>query len=153
MINKQQKVEKARDLFLEGYNCAQAAAAAFAPEMGLEEKTVLRLAGGFGGGMGGMRNTCGAISGMCMAYSMIAGYDEADDMETKKHLYATVRRMCEQFEEQYETLLCRSLLERNGIEAKAEPSERTPEYYRTRPCARYVESCAAILCDTLNEGE
>ena len=153
MINKQQKVERARDLFLEGYNCSQAVAAAFTPEMGLDVKTVLRLSSGFGGGMGGLRNTCGAVSGMCMALSMLRGYDEADDMETKKHLYATVQHMALQFEERFSTLVCRDLLALNGIEAQKEPSERTPEYYRTRPCARYVEACAAILCDTLNEGE
>ena len=153
MIDKQKKIEKARELFLEGYNCAQAAAAAFAPEMGMEEKAVLRLASGFGGGLGGTRNTCGAVSGMAMAASQILGYDEADDMETKKFLYAAIQRMCARFEEQYETIICRDLLVRNGIEAKAEPSERTPEYYRTRPCVRYVEACAAILCDALNEGE
>ena len=153
MIDKQKKVEKARDLFLEGYNCAQAVAAAFAPEMGMEEKTVLRLSSGFGGGLGGTRNTCGAVSGMCMAASWVLGYDDAEDMDAKKFLYASIQRMCAQFESQYGTIICRNLLERNGVEAKSEPSERTPEYYRTRPCARYVEACAGILCDMLNEGE
>lgn len=140
----QEKVAKARDLFLEGYNCAQAVAAAFAPEMGLDEKTVLRLASGFGGGMGGMRGVCGAVSGMCMVLSMLGGYDDASDMEAKKHLYADIRLHCEQFRAQYGTLLCRDLLERNGIEAQSTPSERTPEYYRTRPCLRYVESAAGL---------
>lgn len=152
MVNKQQKVERARDLFLAGYNCSQSVAAAFAPEMGLEEKTVLRMASAFGGGLGGMRLTCGAISGMCMALGAITGYDETDDPEAKKHLYAQMRRLCTQFTDRYENLGCRELLAQSGIVAKAEPSERTPEYYRTRPCARYVECCAELLADALNEG-
>ena len=151
MIDKQKKIEKARDLFLSGFNCAQSVAAAFADEMGLDEKTVLRLSSGFGGGVGGTRNVCGAVSGMAMVASMVLGYDEADETEAKKYLYATIQRMCAQFTDQYEVINCRDLLERNGIEAKAEPSERTPEYYRTRPCARYVEACAAIACDMINE--
>lgn len=153
MIDKQAKVEKARDLFLNGCNCAQAVAAAFAPEMGMDEKAVLRMASGFGGGMGGMRYTCGAVSGMCLVYNCLRGYDDLEDPEIKKHLYADVHRMGERFIMEHGTLICRELLEKNDIQAKAEPSPRTPEYYRTRPCVRYVESCAAILCDALNEGE
>ena len=63
MIDRQQKIEKARDLFLAGYNCAQAVAAAFAEEAGMTEEQMLRLSGGFGGGMGGLRLVCGAVSG------------------------------------------------------------------------------------------
>lgn len=151
MIDKQKKIEKARDLFLSGFNCAQAVAAAFAAELGMDEKTALRLASGFGGGVGGTRHVCGAVSGMCMVASSVLGYDEADETEGKKYLYATIQRMVAQFTEQYQAVDCRDLLKRNGIQAKAEPSERTPEYYRTRPCVRYVEACAAIVCDMLSE--
>lgn len=151
MVDKQQKVERARELFLSGYNCAQSVAAAFAPKMGLSEQAVLRLASAFGGGLGGMRLTCGAVSGMCMALGQLTGYDDADDPEAKKHLYAQTRRLCEQFLMEYGTLTCRELLAQNGVVAQAEPSERTPEYYRTRPCVRYVEHCAALLSDALNE--
>ena len=153
MIDRQQKIDRARELFLSGYNCAQAVAAAFAPEMNMDEKLVLRLSAAFGGGMGGQRLICGAVSGMNMALSCIAGYDEAEDMDTKKELYANVRRMAAVFTEQYGTLVCRDLLTQSGIRAKEEPSERTPEYYRTRPCVRYVEACAGILTDMLNERE
>ena len=63
-----------------------------------------------------------------------------------------MRRLCTQFTDQYGTLTCRDLLQQSGVVAKAEPSECTPEYYRTRPCARYVECCAGLLADALNEG-
>jgi len=151
MIDKQKKIEKARDLFLNGWNCAQAVAGAFAEEMGMDEKAVLTLSSGFGGGMGGTRNVCGAVSGMSMVASQVLGSYDADDLEAKKYLYATIQRMAAAFTQQHETLICAELLSRNGVLAKSEPSERTPEYYRTRPCARYVEACAGIAADMLNE--
>ena len=151
MIDKQKKMETARDLFLSGWNCAQAVAGAFAQEMGMDEKAALKMASGFGGGMGGTRNVCGAVSGMCMVASQVLGAYDADDLEAKKYLYAAIQRMYAAFTQQHETISCMELLRRNGIWAKSEPSERTPEYYRTRPCARYVEACAGIVADMLNE--
>lgn len=151
MIDKQAKVRRAAELFLSGYNCAQSVAAAFAPETGLDESTVLRLSGGFGGGVGGLRNVCGAFSGLTLVYSLLHGYDENDDLEAKKALYAAIQHMAARFTETHDTLICRSLLEKAGIEAKSVPSERTPAYYRERPCVRYVEACAGILADELNK--
>lgn len=153
MVNKEQKIAKARDLFLAGYNCAQAVAAAYAPELGLEEEKVRHLIGGFGGGFGGMRMTCGAISGMTMVLGSLCAYDDTEDLEAKKHMYAMVSLACNRFQAEYETLICRELLEKNGIIAKSEPSRRTPDYYVTRPCARYVEACAGIAADIINEEE
>jgi C_GCAxxG_C_C family probable redox protein len=151
MIDREQKILRARELFLSGYNCAQSVAAAFAPEMGMEERTVLRLSSGFGGGLGGLRVMCGTVSAMCMVMSYVHGYDDADDFDGKKHLYATEQRMAARFTDRYGTLNCRELLTAAGIEVKNTPSERTPEYYRKRPCVRYVEACAGILADELNE--
>ena len=150
MIDREQKINRARELFLSGYNCAQSVAAAFAPEMGLDERMVLRLISGFGGGLGGLRVMCGTVSAMCMVVSYLHGYDEAEDFEGKKHLYATEQRLAARFTERYGTLNCRELLTAAGVEVKNTPSERTPEYYRKRPCVRYVEACAGILADELN---
>ena len=136
---------------MEGYNCAQAIAGAYASELGMEEKRALRLASGFGAGMGGMRGVCGAISGMMLVYSAARGYDEAADMEGKKRLYASEQAMVKRFTDTFEALHCRELLKRAGIEAGGTPSERTPEYYKKRPCVRYVEACAGILADALNK--
>ncbi len=151
MVDRQEKVRRARERFLAGYNCAQAVCAAYAPEMGLDEATALRLSSGFGGGMGGMRGVCGAISGMVMVYGMLSGYDEADDMAGKRETYAAIQHMIARFTEAYGNLHCRVLLKNAGIEVKNTPSERTPEYYRKRPCARYIEACAGFLADELNE--
>ena len=151
MSYREEKIARARELFLRGYNCAQAVAAAFAPEMGMEEAAVLRLASGFGGGLGGLRVVCGAFSATCMVLSQVHGYDDAEDMEGKKSLYAMEQRLGAMFTDRYETINCRELLVKAGIEAKAMPSERTEEYYRTRPCVRYVEFCAGMLADELQK--
>lgn len=148
-IDTNAKVEKARDLFLEGYNCAQAVYAAFATEMGLTEKQALRMASGMGGGMGGLRFTCGAVSGMVMALGALKGYDEPQDLESKKRLYAKVQELHKQFTDVYGTSNCAELLKANGVAVQAAPVERTPEYYRKRPCARYVEACAKLLAEEL----
>lgn len=147
-MDRQCKMDKARDLFLQGYNCAQAVAAAFAPEMGLTEDAVLRMASGFGGGLGGLRMTCGAVSGMALVYSALRGYDDPEDMEAKKTVYGDVKRLCARFDSRFGTLICRELLERNQQTAH---QEGEPEYYITRPCCRYVEACAALLCDALEQ--
>ena len=151
MIDRQQKMEKAKELFFSGYNCAQSVAAAFAPEMGMTEQQVARLAGGLGGGLGGLRVTCGAVSAMCLVMSWLHGYDAPEDFDGKKHLYATEQRMAAHFTDRFETLICRQLLESMGVTPSNEPSPRTPEYYRKRHCAKYVETCAGILADELNE--
>ena len=149
MSYRDEKIARARELFLSGYNCAQAVAGAFAPEMGMELSTVVRLASGFGGGLGGIRVLCGAVSAMCLVMSQLNGYDDAGDMEGKKSLYALEQRLAAVFTDQYETLNCRVLLERAGVQVSNTPSERTPEYYRVRPCAMYVEACAGILADEI----
>ena len=149
MSYREEKISRARELFLSGYNCAQSVAGAFAPEMGMELKQVVRLSSGLGGGLGGIRVLCGAVSAMCLVMSQLNGYDEPDDMEGKKSLYALEQQLAAIFTDRYETLHCRTLLERAGIEVKNTPSERTPEYYQKRPCVKYVEACAGILADEL----
>lgn len=145
------KAEKARGYFERGYNCAQAVFAAFADEVDMNEQTALRLSSSFGGGMGGLREVCGAVSGMFMVMGMLKGYDAPDDPEAKKQHYARVQELAGKVEGQYGTLICRDLLKNNEIEPLPVPSERDAEYYKKRPCARYVETCAALLEEELKE--
>lgn len=135
---------RAKELFLMGYNCAQAVFGAFAPALGLEEKTALRLASSFGGGIAGMRETCGAVSGMLLAAGMLYGYDNADAGEEKKLHYVCCRALAERFAAQNGSMVCRELL---GQQTAAAPpaAERTQAYYAERPCARLVADAAAIL--------
>lgn len=76
--------EKARDLFREGYNCAQSVVGAFHEEMGLSLSEATRLASSFGGGMGGLRETCGAVTGMFLVAGMLMGYDDPADYDGKR---------------------------------------------------------------------
>ena len=141
--------ERAVFLFLEGYNCAQAVYGAFAPALGTEEKKALRLASAFGGGFGRMREVCGAFSGMMLVAGEIFGYEDLSS-ENKAFLYPRVQELGKRFRDRFGSLVCRDLL---GEKAKVggSASERTPEYYATRPCARLVEGAAEILEEYLKE--
>lgn len=140
-----QKGDKARELFEQGYNCCQAVAVAFAPELGLPEETVARLASGFGGGMGRLREVCGAVSGMVLVTGMLHGYSDPLAREEKKELYARVQRLAARFREGQGTIVCKELLGLEKAEGSPEPSPRTPEYYRKRPCGELIRFAATIL--------
>jgi C_GCAxxG_C_C family probable redox protein len=143
--------EKAVAYFNRGYNCAQATAAAFAAEFGIDEATVLKTLSGFGAGMGGLRQTCGAVSAMAYVAGLCAGDYSPDDSDAKMALYALVKSMAAKFEAQHGTTVCRDLLKRADCLAKPEPSRRTAEYYAARPCARFVASAASIIGSTLKK--
>ena len=136
--------EKARELFLSGCSCSQAVFAAFADDFGIDHDTALRLASSFGGGMGGMRETCGAVSGMLMAAGMKRGYSEVGNLAIKTAHYARVRSLIERFKEEHKTIICRELLAHLG-ELKKDPSARTAEYYKVRPGVMFVETAARLL--------
>ena len=137
--------EKAIELFFEGANCAQAVFAAFAPLTGVEEALALRLSAPFGGGIGRQREVCGAVSGMCMAAGVLYGYDDIADEEAKKAHYRLIQELCAAFRERFGTIICRELLGEGRTVQFSDPSPRTEEYYRQRPCARQVGVAAEIL--------
>lgn len=144
--------EKAMALFSEGYNCSQAVFAAFCDEMNMDYETTLKLASSFGGGMGRMREVCGAVSGMFMAAGMLYGYSAPDDDAEKKTHYMRIQALAEKFKSENGSIVCRELL---GL-AKNENSEPTPtkrngEFYKKRPCKELVGIAAGILEDYLKE--
>lgn len=134
---------KAAKLFLDGYNCAQAVAVAFSDLTGLDETLSARLASSFGGGMGRMREVCGAVSGMLMVAGILYGYDTPGDDVAKKAHYALVQELAGQFREKNGSIVCREILKNPPSDPA--PSPRTAEYYASRPCARMVYSAATIL--------
>ena len=143
--------QKARDLFLSGCSCSQAVFAAFADDLGLDQDTALRLASSFGGGMGGMRETCGAVSGMFMVAGLLKGHAlPADNAEKTAH-YARIRALADAFKAEHDTLICRDLLASLPGKLSKNPSERTAEYYKTRPCALFVEDAARLVEKMLEE--
>lgn len=139
------KGDKAQALFEQGYNCCQAVALAFAQEMGLPEETVLRLASGFGGGLGRLREVCGAVSGMVLVTGMLHGYSEPHAVEEKKALYARVQKLAARYREANGSIVCKELLGLKEPEENSEPSVRTAEYYRKRPCSKLVRFAAQCL--------
>lgn len=144
-----EKSVKARELFLKGYNCSQSVIGAFCEDLGLDFKTAMLISSSFGGGMGGLRETCGALSGAFMVIGLKYGYTTPDNPDEKAELYKKVRIVAEAFKEKYNTMLCRELLEAKNLIVKTEPSIRTEKYYKERPCAVFVESAAEILEEIL----
>ena len=142
-------IERAVELFVEGYSCSQAVAMAFCDVTGLDEKTTARMASSFGGGMGRMREVCGAVSGMLLVAGLLYGYEEAADTAGKRELYAQVQNMAGQFRTEMGSIICRDLLKNPPSDPN--PNPRTPEFYQKRPCARMVETAARIMEDFIKE--
>lgn len=132
----------AAELFVNGYNCAQAVAVAFSDVTGLDAKTSAKLISSFGGGMGRMREVCGAVSGMLFVAGALYGYDTPDDTAKKAH-YARVQALAGKFREQAGSIVCRELLQNPPSDPN--PTPRTAEFYKVRPCARFVVLAAQIL--------
>ena len=133
----------AAELFLKGYNCAQAVAVAFCDVTGLEKDTAARLASSFGGGMGRLREVCGAVSGMLMVAGYLYGYSSIGDDREKMAHYSLVQELAGKFREQAGSIICREILKNPPSDPK--PTPRTEEFYKQRPCARMVVLAAKIL--------
>ena len=134
---------KAAELFLQGYNCAQAVVVAFTDVTGLDVDFAAKMVSPFGGGMGRMREVCGAVSGMLLVAGILYGYDTPGDDEIKKALYAEVQALAEQFRQRCGSIICREILKNPPTDPT--PSPRTAEYYAQRPCARMVKEAADLM--------
>ena len=139
--------EQAQALFMQGYNCAQAVFAAFCDETGLTQQQALKLASGFGGGVSGMREVCGAVSGLTLTLSAIYGYDVPDDRAAKLALYHGVQEAAERYRAENGSIICRELLGLSQDLKKVDPAPRTQEYYKKRPCPELVAMAARIADD------
>lgn len=137
--------DRAMALFQEGYNCAQAVACAYADLIGMEQDTAARLVSSFGGGIGRMREVCGAISGMAFVLGALLGYADPKDQEAKVAHYANVQKLCKAFEAENDSIICRELLDLDHKNDGPEAEPRTAAYYEKRPCVKLVGSAAAIL--------
>ena len=137
------KAELAKAYFKEGYNCCQAVVLAFCPETGLDEKTALALSSSFGGGVGRMREVCGAVSGMCIVAGLLYGYTDPKSKTEKADHYKLIQEMAAEFTARNGSIVCRVL---TGIEKGGHiPTERTEAFYQKRPCVELVGDAAEIL--------
>ena len=153
--NITKRAEAARLNFLSGYGCAQAVLLAYADLTGIDEKILARLGSSFGGGMGRLREVCGAVSGAFAVLGFLCGYDDPTDKEGKSRHYADIRELARRITEKSGSgsIVCREILAARDIphEAGGEAEARTPEYYHKRPCAELVyvaaETVGEMLCE------
>ena len=100
----------------------------------------------FGGGLGRLRLTCGAVSGMAMAVGLILSKAE-NTSENKLGTYEIVRHLCGEFEKEFGSLICADLLTNAKVPAivGGKPDARDAEYYKKRPCDEIVFVATQIL--------
>ena len=158
-MTTEERVAKGVALFKEGYNCAQSVVMAFADDYGMDESFAAHISSSFGGGIGRMRETCGAACGIFM----LAGLEEKGDYpdpELKKQNYEVVQRLANDFKAETGSIICKELLGLNKqradgtipeIKIVATPEARTADYYKKRPCVRMVETAIRIYCNYLEE--
>ncbi len=145
------RTEQAVALFKEGFNCSQSVFAAYADLFGMDKETALRVSASFGGGIGRMREVCGAANGMFLVAGMLTGSTEGKDQTAKKNNYEVVQRLAAEFKKENNgTYICRELLglDKEGkkvIPGDTTPEARTEEYYKKRPCLNTIQGAAAIV--------
>ena len=134
----------AGELFLGGCNCAQAVFLAFSDVTGIDRKLAGKLSSPFGGGMGRMREVCGAVSGMMMVLGTLYGYDETvEDDGQKKQLYKDVQALADKFRAECGSIICREILKNPPSDPN--PTPRTAEFYKKRPCAKMVLTAGRLM--------
>lgn len=137
--------ELATDYFLEGYNCSQAVALAFSDLIPVEKDTLLSMMSSFGGGMGRLREVCGAVSAIFAVAGILYGYSGPETGDVKMNHYARIQFLAAKFEEQWGSIVCRDLLGLSQKKDDPKPAPRTKEYYGTRPCPAIIGDAAEIL--------
>lgn len=138
------RVECAISSFEEGFSCAQAVFSAFAPQFGLDRETALKVAGGFGGGMGRLGQTCGAVTGAFMAIGLHHASIQAEDLETKEQVYTLVQEFVGKFQERNGTIACNELLNCD-ISIPEEREQAAEEGIFATLCPKLVRDAAEIV--------
>lgn len=151
-FNIEDRIEKAKSLFLDGFNCSQSVFLAYSDLFDLDTEIAKSMSVSFGGGVGRMREICGAVSAMAMLAGFKHPVSDPRDITRKTENYSVVQDLAEQFKQKHYTLVCRELL--SVVEASSKtpvPSARTPQYYEKRPCLLYVEDAARMAGNMLKK--
>ena len=135
--------------FKQGYNCAQAVFLTFATNYGFDKETALKLSSSFGGGMGRLREVCGAVSAMFMIAGLEFGYSEFDNDDAKAKHYELIQSLAKEFKKKHGTIICRELLGLSGEDSPI-PSKRTAQYYQERPCETFIADACEIIETRIN---
>ena len=149
-VDVEERAALARKAFEEGYNCSQAVVSAYADVTGLDAETLLSLVAPLGGGMGRLREVCGAVSGMFMISGMARKGESNRDRAVRTEVYKGVQQLAEEYRRECGSIVCRELLGLKQHSDAPVPEERTASYYRRRPCAEYVAVAARMVGEYLN---
>ena len=141
--------DKAFAFFNNGYNCSQAVVLAFEDLYPEKIQDMLKITSSFGGGYGRMREVCGAFSGICAVAGLLRGFDGSNPIEKSAH-YALIRNLGEKFKDELGSVVCRELLGETVNLSSADPSKRSEEYKKKRPCAEICRYAANLLAENLN---
>jgi C_GCAxxG_C_C family probable redox protein len=141
----QNRINQSVSLFESGYNCAQSVFLAYADLYDLDRETAAKMASSFGGGMGRLREVCGAVSGMFMVLGFHYPASDIDDRKAKTINYEAVQRTAKEFQAEMGSYICADLLKIKRKPEEAAPAERNTRYYELRPCSRCVAIAAEIV--------
>ena len=135
------KPEKAVQCFNNGFNCSQAVFSVYSEQFGINTELALKIASGFGGGMGRQCKTCGAVTGAFMVIGLKYGHISADDRESKEKTYSMIREFARRFKEKNQSIKCEDLLGTHLITGDKEIAAlRVKEV-----CPKMVQDAAEIL--------
>jgi len=137
-------VDKAVAYFKEGFNCSQAVVSSFAGDFGIDKNAALKLAAGFGGGMGRMAQTCGAVTGAYMVIGLKYGATTGQDRAAKDLTYQKVRDFNDRFKARNRSLICKELL-KCDISTPSGFLEAKQEGLMTTMCPKLVQDAVEIL--------
>lgn len=151
-LNVQERAEKARQLFREGYNCSQAVLLAYTDLFPLDAETAKAIASSFGGGMGRMREVCGTCTAMFAIAGLARPSTVPGDTKSKMENYALVQELAQEFKKETGSIICRDMLKLNGNTHEGPiPEQRTEDYYKRRPCSELVYLAAEIIGNKLTQ--
>lgn len=141
--------QKAKQFFLSGCNCSQSVVCAWADELGIDEVTARKISCGLGGGVGRLREICGAVSGAATVISMLYSGEDGRDKAT---VYGMIQDFAQRFSAETGSVVCRVMLGLDENTPKSPvPEERNEKYYQKRPCTELVCLAAEKLEEVLDE--
>lgn len=141
----EERTKQAVGYFESGYNCAQSVLLAYADLYGLNKEMAATMATSFGGGMGRLREVCGAVSGMFMVLGLAYPFVNTKNKASKNENYKKVQETAAEFKDAMGSIICADLLKLKREAQHYESADRTKEYYATRPCAKCVAIAAEII--------
>ncbi len=137
-------MKNAVENFEKGYNCAQSVFLAYCEEYGIDKETGLKMSSSFGGGMGRLREVCGAVSAMFAIAGLKYGYTSPNDDEIKQKHYELIQHLANEFKAKHQTIICRELLGEE-VSNSPIPTKRTEEYYKERPCIEFIKTASELI--------